>query len=133
MGIRAIIFQESTYRFVKVKQTSPAIRKSKAQINSQWIGKLLGGWALLLQHSPGPCYSAGEQGRGGVGLKPTVHRRSSKGWSGKGKGWRSEMVEIKGEMERNESGGVGTAQEPNGEEKRKGREEVEASQSQATE
>lgn len=68
-----------------------------------------------------------------MGLKPTVHRRGSKGWSGKGEGWRSEMVEIKGEMERNESGGVGTAQEPNGEEKRKGREEVEASQSQATE
>lgn len=43
------------------------------------------------------------------------------------------MVEVKGEKKRNKSGGIGTTQEPNGEEKRKGREEVEASQSQATE
>lgn len=42
------------------------------------------------------------------------------------------MAELKAEMERNEIGGVGTTQEPN-EEKRKGREEVKASQSQATE
>lgn len=67
----AIIFWESICKFIKVKQTSPVIRESKARTNSQWLGKLFRGWALLLQQQPSP-----------PAQPPALPQQ---GWAGKGR------------------------------------------------